>query len=62
MALRPRDLNSEANGLVQTPQGPAFNINVGVQIPLRRMLKQLSKEQISLLIREAEAELGNRDE
>jgi hypothetical protein len=58
--LRPRNLDREAGGLVETPNGPAFKINVGVSIPLRAMLADLPNDSISKLIREAEAELGRR--
>jgi hypothetical protein len=61
-SLRPRDLNKEAKGFVETPDGPAFNINVSVGIPLRSLLRDLPDDAISRLIREAESELGRRGE
>ena len=59
--LRVRQLDREAGGFVDTPEGPVFRFIIPeVRVPLKMMLKTLPPESISKIIRECEAELGER--
>jgi hypothetical protein len=60
--LKPRNLDREAMGFVETPEGPSFTIGMNIHIPIRKMLADIPDQAITRLIREAEAELGRRGE
>jgi hypothetical protein len=60
--LKPRNLDREAAGLIETPDGPAFLLNMNLSIPFRKMLADIPNESVVKIIRECEAELGRRSE
>jgi len=60
--LKPRNLDREAMGFMETPEGPVFTIGITLTIPIRKMLADIPDQAIARLIREAESELGRRGE